>query len=451
MAAKYIGIDVEDRFLKIVVMNGKKVTRTIQEVMPDNMVVGGRIVAFHALADYLREVVKRSKIRVRKAVIVLSSETYHIRRVCLPRMSAQQLQINMPYEFHDYLQEDTDQYVFDYSVLSSDNKEMELLIAALSKSQVAEYKNMCKRAGLTLVKLVPDVLTVQQIVLPPEDPAVRKKRLALEEKEQARLRKEEAKAASNEKKALDRMHRKSGLSVEELSARAAEEARLRSAQNGATGTQAAEGAAAGPVGIGTAPGTTTPGSSAFGTVASGTTGSAGGAVQSAAGGFAQTIGSQLPENTTVFQDYAVLCIEYDKVKLHFYSNGAYEITRNLNINEKRACEVVAREKGVDIHIAQLMVDRNQDNVLGSEAVLDLLGDFATEVMRVINFYNYNNPRNNIDAIYYYGRVISTELVSEVEETTGLPIRPLTDLLPEDTAEHKRGLQVMMQGYGAILE
>ena len=445
MAAKYIGIDVEDRFLKIVVMNGSKVTRTIQEVMPDNMVVGGRIAAFHALADYMREVVKRNKVRVRKAVVVLPSETYHIRRVRLPRMSARQLQINLPYEFHDYLQEDTDQYVFDYSVLSSDEKEMELLVAALSKSQVSEYKNMCKRAGLTLVKLVPDVLTVQRIVLPPEDPAVRKKRLALEEKEKARLRKEEAKAASEEKKALERSHRKSGLSVEELSERAAEEARMRGTQGSEADNHemaAGTGLPIGSFGTGTA-------SNAQSTL-NGAAGSAGLASSGSVGGSAASMPAA-SASSAAFQDYAVLCIEYNKVKLHFYSNGAYEITRNLNINEKRACEVVAREKDVDIHIAQLMVDRNQDNVLGSEAVLDLLQDFATEVMRVINFYNYNNPRNNIDAIYYYGRIISKELVAAVEEVTGLPIRPLTDLLSDNCGEHKKDLQVMMQGYGAVLE
>lgn len=171
MGKKYLGIDIEDRFLKLVVMKDGKVQKTCLEVMPDNIVMGGRIAAFHALSDYLRDTVRRNKIRVKDVAFALPSETYYIRRVKLPKMTAGQLQINLPYEFHDYLQDDTDQYVFDYSVLSVDEKSMELLIAALSKRQVEQYKEMCKRAGLRLCKLVPDVLAIQEIVLPSENPA----------------------------------------------------------------------------------------------------------------------------------------------------------------------------------------------------------------------------------------------------------------------------------------
>lgn len=431
MGKKYLGIDIEDRFLKLVVMKDGKVLKTCLEVMPDNIVMGGRIAAFHALSDYLRDTVRRNKIRVKDVAFALPSETYYIRRVKLPKMTAAQLQINLPYEFHDYLQDDTDQYVFDYSVLSVDEKSMELLIAALSKRQVEQYKEMCKRAGLRLCKLVPDVLAIQEIVLPSENPAAYRKRLAAQEKSRNEEEKRENRSEAREKKQHLRDRKRNGLSVEELSARAAEEARANGMQP-AGAVSAAPGNAAAPAN-GMAPANAAPSGS-------------------------------IAAAEEKRKDYAVLSLEYSRDRLHFFSNGAYEITRNLGITEKQICEVIAQNEGVDIHIAQLMLDRNQNHVLEQEQVSDLLQSVATEVMRVMNFYNYNNPRNTIDAIYYYGREVDSAFLERIQSMTELPIRPLTDLL-EKTSENsgskksrsekpagaENELLMMLQGYGAVLE
>ena len=444
MGKKYLGIDIEDRFLKLVVMKDGKVQKTCLEVMPDNIVMGGRIAAFHALSDYLRDTVRRNKIRVKDVAFALPSETYYIRRVKLPKMTAAQLQINLPYEFHDYLQDDTDQYVFDYSVLSVDEKSMELLIAALSKRQVEQYKEMCKRAGLRLCKLVPDVLAIQEIVLPSENPAAYRKRLAAQEKSRSEEEKRENRSEAREKKQHLRDRKRNGLSVEELSARAAEEAR-------ANGMQPADAVSATPGNTAASANGMTPGSAAAS--ANGTTpGNAAASANGMAPLNAAPSGS-IAATEEKRKDYAVLSLEYSRDRLHFFSNGAYEITRNLGITEKQICEVIAQDEGVDIHIAQLMLDRNQNHVLDQEQVSDLLQSVATEVMRVMNFYNYNNPRNTIDAIYYYGREADSAFLERIQSMTELPIRPLTDLLEESsrTAGAGNELLMMLQGYGAVLE
>ena len=458
MGKKYLGIDIEDRFLKLVVMKDGKVLKTCLEVMPDNIVMGGRIAAFHALSDYLRDTVRRNKIRVKDVAFALPSETYYIRRVKLPKMTAAQLQINLPYEFHDYLQDDTDQYVFDYSVLSVDEKSMELLIAALSKRQVEQYKEMCKRAGLRLCKLVPDVLAIQEIVLPSENPAAYRKRLAAQEKSRSEEEKRENRSEAREKKQHLRDRKRNGLSVEELSARAAEEAR-------ANGMQPADAVSATPGNAAASANGMTPGN-ATASANGMTPGNAAAPANGMAPLNAAPSGS-IAATEEKRKDYAVLSLEYSRDRLHFFSNGAYEITRNLGITEKQICEVIAQNEGVDIHIAQLMLDRNQNHVLEQEQVSDLLQSVATEVMRVMNFYNYNNPRNTIDAIYYYGREVDSAFLERIQSMTELPIRPLTDLL-EETSENSgpkksrsekpvdnsgagNELLMMLQGYGAVLE
>ena len=444
MGKKYLGIDIEDRFLKLVVMKDGRVQKTCLEVMPDNIVMGGRIAAFHALSDYLRDTVRRNKIRVKDVAFALPSETYYIRRVKLPKMTAAQLQINLPYEFHDYLQDDTDQYVFDYSVLSVDEKSMELLIAALSKRQVEQYKEMCKRAGLRLCKLVPDVLAIQEIVLPSENPAAYRKRLAAQEKSRSEEEKRENRSEAREKKQHLRDRKRNGLSVEELSARAAEEAR-------ANGMQPADAVSATSGNAAASANEMTPGN-ATASANGMTPGNAAASANGMAPLNAASSGS-IAATEEKRKDYAVLSLEYSRDRLHFFSDGAYEITRNLGITEKQICEVIAQNEGVDIHIAQLMLDRNQNHVLEQEQVSDLLQSVATEVMRVMNFYNYNNPRNTIDAIYYYGREVDSAFLERIQSMTELPIRPLTDLLEESSGTAGAGneLLMMLQGYGAVLE
>ena len=323
---------------------------------------------------------------------------------------------------------------------------MELLIAALSKRQVEQYKEMCKRAGLRLCKLVPDVLAIQEIVLPSENPAAYRKRLAAQEKSRSEEEKRENRSEAREKKQHLRDRKRNGLSVEELSARAAEEAR-------ANGMQPADAVSATPGNATASANGMTPGNAA-----------------APANGMAPL--NAAPSGSIAAaeekrKDYAVLSLEYSRDRLHFFSNGAYEITRNLGITEKQICEVIAQNEGVDIHIAQLMLDRNQNHVLEQEQVSDLLQSVATEVMRVMNFYNYNNPRNTIDAIYYYGREVDSAFLERIQSMTELPIRPLTDLL-EETSENSgpkksrsekpvdnsgagNELLMMLQGYGAVLE
>ena len=144
-------------------------------------------------------------------------------------------------------------------------------------------------------------------------------------------------------------------------------------------------------------------------------------------------------------------MEYSRVRLHFFSNGAYEITRNLGTTEKQICELIAQDEGVDVHIAQLMCDRNQNGVLEKEDIADLIQALATEVMRVMNFYNYNNPRNTIDTIYYYGREANPLLLDRIQSVTELPVRPLTELIPDADEGQHEDLLMMLQGYGAVLE
>ena len=51
-------------------------------------------------------------------------------------------------------------------------------------------------------------------------------------------------------------------------------------------------------------------------------------------------------------------------------------------------------------------------------------------MRVLNFYSFNNPRNAVDTLYYFGDGAHlTPLLTALREQLDLPVAPLTDLFP----------------------
>ncbi|MEG1593847.1 MAG: pilus assembly protein PilM, partial [Oscillibacter sp.] len=85
-------------------------------------------------------------------------------------MTVDQLRVNLPYEFHDYLQNDKDRYFFDYAVVDTRKDEegkpveLELLISAASKESIADYRALLRKAGLKLSVAVPEYLAYRNLL-----------------------------------------------------------------------------------------------------------------------------------------------------------------------------------------------------------------------------------------------------------------------------------------------
>lgn len=161
MAKTTVGIDIGTGGLKMVQWDGALIRRAVSQPVPDNLVKEGRIVSFEAMADFIKETAKRNRVDRRDCAVVLPAGLSYLRRVSLPAMSVDQLAVNLPYEFRDYLTTGKDQYFYDYAVnfLRRDEEgtpvEMDLTAAAVPKQTIAEYRNMFRRAGFKLRTAVP--------------------------------------------------------------------------------------------------------------------------------------------------------------------------------------------------------------------------------------------------------------------------------------------------------
>lgn len=308
MAAKrMIGIDIGNYYLKMAVCQDHVLRQFVSEKIPDNMVKENKIVSWDAMADFLKEVVRTRGVSGRHCAISLPTDTCFIRRVTMPLMTEQQLKVNLPYEFHNYITEDMDRYIYDYALISRSDKDMDLLAVAAGKEFVGNYVEMCRRAGLKLDVIAPGVVAFWNI--------------------------------------LRSYEQKNGI---------------------------AHGSA----------------------------------------------------------DYAILDVGDRKIDLHFFARGEYEVTRSLDTGCHDLMETISEITGEDVHIAKFAQEKKLDPaVLADERVQDGISNISVQLMRVLNFYSYNNPDNTIDKLYICGGgSMITELMKDIENTTGLKQAPLTSLM-----------------------
>lgn len=377
MPKKVLGFDIDADTMKVAVCDSRlRLERCLVADVPENMIRDGKYLSPDAMGDFIRETLKPYRLKGCSCAVSLPENEYYLRRIRLPRMTAQQLAINLPFEFHDFITGEPADYVFDYRVLSLEEKEMELQAATTSKAVSLTYQRIMKRAGLKLYKLVPDVLGIQSILMP-------------EEKAQ-----------------------RSGHASKK------ERAGKKKVEKGAGTTPVPTEESAGPA-------------------------------------VGESVTSQeAKESPEVrYQDYVVLSITRGAAKLHFFSNGSYEITRDLTNGVPAILSAITDATGCDPHLAVLKMEHNQDDILSAPAVTGILDAMGTEIMRVVNFYNYNNPKNNIDRILYCGEPIFHDALAErVKEAVGLSCDPVASLLPDlSDVEGGENINLAPQAYGILTE
>lgn len=177
MAKKTIlGIDVGHDQLKLALVDGDIVLDAVSVPMPEHLMKDGRIVSVEALSDLISRTMKENGIKAHNAAYVLPDDAVYIKNVRMPMMNVDQLKINLPFEFSDYITGEVKDYIFDYAVLPPDEQAEEAAAAAepaegetaepeeeslnlmavgVERAVIDETAAMLRKAGLKLVKAAP--------------------------------------------------------------------------------------------------------------------------------------------------------------------------------------------------------------------------------------------------------------------------------------------------------
>lgn len=163
-----VGFDIGSSSLKAAVLRGDGVR--IEEVrLPENMVdETGTILLPHAFAQFLKQVRKELSLPRGAAALVLPPGEVLCRLVTMPKMTEEQLMLNLPYEFSDFIQGAADQYHCDYAVCERSEGDDETdgipMMAATASKQVLEgYTRMFAQAGIKLKTVLPQEMALLQL------------------------------------------------------------------------------------------------------------------------------------------------------------------------------------------------------------------------------------------------------------------------------------------------
>ena len=165
MAKNILGIEFGSSRIKIAEVKNDRVVHFIKEDMPESIVQGGEIISWDALNEFMSEVFKKNKFNVKNVSLVVPDALTYTRRLSVPLMNEKQLRVNLPYEFHDFIAEGKENYIYDYAVVGIEQDEnevdigMDVLAVAVSKELMANYSELFKRNRLKLKMAAPQCLS----------------------------------------------------------------------------------------------------------------------------------------------------------------------------------------------------------------------------------------------------------------------------------------------------
>jgi len=153
---KVLGIDFGACSMKLALCEQGRILQTVAEPMPENLVRSGRILSPEAMSPVLAAAMDKHHISGHACAVILPASLAFCRRVTVPMMTPEQLALNLPFDFRDYITAEKDKYHYDYAVLDIVKNEMgepeqlDLLAAATLKSTISDYEDMLRRARLKL-------------------------------------------------------------------------------------------------------------------------------------------------------------------------------------------------------------------------------------------------------------------------------------------------------------
>ncbi|MDD4844009.1 MAG: pilus assembly protein PilM [Anaerotignum sp.] len=170
MSKTYTGIHIGESSIKMVQINDGVASKVAIETTPDNLVRDGHILSFEAMGELLKSMAKANQMKCRNAVVVLPLDNCYLRRTNMRYMSIEQLRLNLPYEFRDYIHSEQEAYTYDYAVVGKETDDsgeiqtLELIIAAIRNEMIEKFMKTLKMAGFKLRIVLPDACAFGNIL-----------------------------------------------------------------------------------------------------------------------------------------------------------------------------------------------------------------------------------------------------------------------------------------------
>lgn len=163
-----VAFDIGNSSLKIAVFKGHDV-KLYEQRIPENVIDNDRIALPDTFAQFLKAVKKELNLPNGPVGIILPYSDYICKTITMPLMTKDQLEINLPYEFNDFITGDPEQFFCDYALCEptkeeEENNEITITAAVAPKDVLTSYIDMFELAGFKVSTVLPKEIALINIV-----------------------------------------------------------------------------------------------------------------------------------------------------------------------------------------------------------------------------------------------------------------------------------------------
>ncbi len=164
-----VGVDIGSSSIKVCQIRetrrGLSLQRMGYEKLPYRAIVDGQVMDAGAVVETLRRVFQDARIRSREVALSVSGQTVIIRKISVPLMTDDELGEQIDWEAEQHIPFDIKDVQVDYQVLRrrEDEGQMDLLLVAAKKEQIAAYAQLAKDARLKPLIVDIDAFTIQNL------------------------------------------------------------------------------------------------------------------------------------------------------------------------------------------------------------------------------------------------------------------------------------------------
>lgn len=169
-----VAFDLGNSSLKIAAL--KKGVLELHELsLPENLMEEDNILMPHAFSAFLKKAKKDLHLPGGPAGLLLPSSKVICRLVTMPYMSVDQLMLNLPYEFSDFVHGEPHQYYCDYALCRDEPREpaaqdepgeeqLTMMAAVVQRQQIQDYIRIFSGGGFSLKRILPQEMALIQLV-----------------------------------------------------------------------------------------------------------------------------------------------------------------------------------------------------------------------------------------------------------------------------------------------
>jgi type IV pilus assembly protein PilM len=150
-----IGLDIGSSYIKTVKLKEAKGGYELDlfdlHPLPQELIVDGSIIDSLRLVDSIKEMIRKTGIKTKDAVISISGHSSAIiKRISLPEMSEEELSESIKFEAEQYVPFDIEDVNLDFQIIGPKEEpgQMDVILVAVKKEIINEYIAVVKEAGL---------------------------------------------------------------------------------------------------------------------------------------------------------------------------------------------------------------------------------------------------------------------------------------------------------------